>query len=88
MGKRQRTDDDGTEVKAKLRKSNDEYDGNGAAVVVDSDQESLPDILKLHVICCELFDYLSLEDLNSLGKTGNRLHRLVSFYFQQNYSMS
>lgn len=45
-----------------------------------------PEIFKLHAIACdELFDYLSLKDLHSLGQTCQRFQRLTGLYFQQNF---
>lgn len=53
--------------------------------VADSQaQESA--IFKLNAICCDdLFEWLPLEDLHSLGQTCKRMHRLTGLYFQENY---
>lgn len=43
-------------------------------------------IFKLNDFCFEeLFDYLSLRDLHSLGQTCSHLYQLTAVYFQQNY---
>lgn len=45
------------------------------------------EILKLHAVACEdLFEYLNLKDLISLGLTCPRMYRLTKKYFQQNYA--
>lgn len=42
--------------------------------------------LKLNAICCnDLFNWLSLDDLYSLGQTCKRMQRLTSVYFQENF---
>lgn len=42
----------------------------------DRNQEPRPAIFKLNAICCEdLFDWLSLRDLHSLGQTNGTTHR-------------
>lgn len=49
-------------------------------------QEQIADILKLDIDCLEeLFDYLPLNDLVSMGKTCKRLQRVAGYCFQQNY---
>lgn len=42
-------------------------------------------IFKLNAICCDdLFEWLSIKDLDSLGQTCRRMHRLTGLYFQEN----
>lgn len=49
-------------------------------------QENACDIFKLDVDCCEeLFEWLSIEDLHSLGQTCKRMHRIAGMFFRQNY---
>lgn len=63
----------------------DEPDQNGIAVAVARDHESPPAIFKLHAIACEdLFEYLSLKDIYSIGMTCKRMNRLAGLYFKEN----
>lgn len=55
-------------------------------VIISHEKNSLPDIFKLHAIACDdLFDFLSLSDLSSMGLTCERMNRLIGLYFQQNF---
>lgn len=55
---------------------------------VSPDQNSSPAIFKLHAIACEdLFDYLTLKDLHSLGLTCERFNKLTGLYFQENFDI-
>lgn len=77
-------------VKSKQQKQNDGIDLNviQAAVGVQT-EESPAFILKLNAICCDdLFDWLSLKDLHSLGQTCKRMHRLTGLYFQENFKQT
>lgn len=51
-------------------------------------QMSTP-IFKLDTDCCdEIFEYLTLKDLNSLGQTCRALQKVVGEYFGRNYKFS
>lgn len=57
----------------------------GDAVAVNKDKKAA--ILKLDFDCGDnAFDYLTLEDLVSIGKTCNRMQQLAGYCFQQNFS--
>lgn len=59
---------------------------NASKSTIPFDQNPSPHIFKLHVICCnELFDYLPLEDLMSIGQTCIRFNKIVEKYFEENY---
>lgn len=48
---------------------------------------SLPPIFKLNGHCFdELFDYLSLKDLHSLGQTSKSMQQMTGTFFKFNYS--
>lgn len=50
------------------------------------DQNPSPDIFKLHALACfELFDYLSFDDIYSIGESCKRLNRIAGTYFRDNY---
>lgn len=70
-----------------VRKINRKIKQQKIAIAVDVDnQRQSPPIFKLHAICCDdLFDFLSLKDLYSLGLTCKRMQRLTGIYFQENY---
>lgn len=67
---------------SKRRKSNNE---EPVAVAV-ANNETLPSIFKLDVDCFEeVFEYLSLKDLSSVGKTCTRMQKIAGYFYQQNY---
>lgn len=73
-------------AKAELPNSNDEIDQNEMAIAIACDQKSPPPIFKLHVIAWDdVLDYLSFDDLISIGNTCKRLNRLAGLYFQENF---
>lgn len=46
-----------------------------------------PPIFRLNKDCCEeLFDFLSLKDLRTIGQTHKRMQSIAGYSFQQNYS--
>lgn len=50
-------------------------------------EESTPDIFKLNVDCFhEIFDWLSLQDLMSTGRTCRRLHQVAGDFYRTNYA--
>lgn len=52
----------------------------------DVQYQQSPDIFKLNAICCDdLFEWLSIKDLDSLGQTCKRMHRLTGLHFQENF---
>lgn len=52
----------------------------------DASDASPPGIFKLDVDCCEeLFEYLPLNDLHSLGQTCKRLHQYTGCFIRDNY---
>lgn len=60
--------------------------GNAAAAAAASTNQSA-DILKLDIDCFEeVFDYLTLADLISIGKTCKRLNQIIGHILQQYYS--
>ncbi|XP_055326436.1 uncharacterized protein LOC129580230, partial [Sitodiplosis mosellana] len=74
--------------KSKQQKLNDVNPRGTAAAAVDGQNEepAPPAIFKLNAICCDdLFEWLSLKDLHSLGQTCKRMQRLTGVYFQENY---
>lgn len=55
-------------------------------LALSSNAEEEPSIFALDADCMEeLFDYLPLRDLCSVGRTCKRLHRAAGKYFTQNY---
>lgn len=85
MSKRTENVGEFSNSKSKRQKPS-EINPNEIDVVNVQNQDSLPPILKLNAICCDdLFDWLSLEDLHSLGQTCKRMHRLTGLYFQENF---
>lgn len=51
-----------------------------------TDQASSTPIYKLNAFCCdEIFDYLSLSDLHSLGQTCKTMQRVAGEYFKRNF---
>lgn len=64
--------------------------GGAAAAAAASDapiQQQSAAILKLDIDCFEeIFDYLPMTDLISIGKTCKRLNRFAGYIFQQNFS--
>ena len=81
MGKRR--SDNKIGKKSKRQKPNS-VDVNEISVAVNAQKGELaPPISKLNAICCDdLFEWLSIEDLHSLGQTCERMHRLTGLYFQ------
>lgn len=72
-------------VESKRQKLN-ELDENEIAVALDVQYQQSSDIFKLNAICCDdLFEWLSIKDLYSLGQTCKRMHRLTGLYFQENF---
>ena len=71
-----RENDGETNAKSKQQKRND-IDANEIAVAAPvnvQNEEPTPAIFKLNAICCDdLFEWLSLEDLHSLGQTCKRM---------------
>lgn len=83
----ERENDGTTEANDKVKsKSNDDAVQNKIVVAVNRDENVLSDIFKLHAIACDdLFEYLSLKDLHSIGMTCRRMNRLAGMYFQENF---
>lgn len=80
MSKRSNLDDNKTNPAAKIQK----YEPTSE---IAFDQNPSPDIFRLHaIVCFELFDYLSLKDLHSMGQTCKRFNRIAGDYFKNNYS--
>ncbi|XP_055304987.1 uncharacterized protein LOC129569834 [Sitodiplosis mosellana] len=79
----------------KESKQNEDKDRNKRNGAVDTAEEvNLPDIkddlppsiFKLDIDCCEeLFEYLPLRDLHSLGQTCKRMHRFTGYFVRENY---
>lgn len=68
------------------RRNNVDSKEIAVSVNVLQNQKRLPPILKLNAICCDdLFDWLSLEDLHSLGQTCKRMQRLTAIHFKRNF---
>ncbi|XP_031633905.1 uncharacterized protein LOC116347460 [Contarinia nasturtii] len=83
----QKQDADQSGAIAQKMKSNDE-DNNPAkrAVVAVNDEQKLAEIFKLTIDCFEeVFDYLSLKDLASIGQTCKRMKRIAGHCFLLNY---
>lgn len=78
-----------TKAKSKQQKRN-KFDVNEMAVAAPvhvQNEEPTPAIFKLNAICCDdLFEWLSLKDLHSLGQTCKRMQRLTGVYFQENFT--
>lgn len=85
MSKRQK--DDESHEKANQQKRSD-GDSKEIAVAVDTqNQINASPILKLNAICCDdLFDWLSSDDLHSLGQTCKRMKQLTGVYFRENFN--
>lgn len=65
-----------------------EPDGNCAAIAGPSNEQLLvmPEIFKLDIDCFdEIFEYLSLKDLHSFGKTCKTMQKVAGEYFKRNY---
>lgn len=64
----------------------DETDKNQMAIAGPSNEQTSPKIFKLDVDCFdEIFEYFSLEDLDSFGQTCKAMHKLTGEYFKRNY---
>lgn len=85
MSKRKK--DGESNEKANQQKRND-VDSKEIAVAVDTQNQVNPSpILKLNAICCDdLFDWLSLRDLQSLGQTCKRMKQLTGVYYRENFN--
>lgn len=69
-------------LRSPLQKTNDQENKWEIAF----DQNPSPAIFKLHAIACyELFDYLELKDIHSMGQTCKRFNRIGGIYFQDNW---
>lgn len=95
-------DSDNNETSAKKGETNNENDQDKNNIVAEiaavdkanTDSGAVPpiceqsaDILKLDIDCFEeVFDYLPLKDLISIGKTCKRLQNVCGYIFHQNYS--
>lgn len=78
------------EINEKLKEQNQELnvnDPSGAAAGVNiRNGPCSPAIFKLNAICFDdLFEWLSLTDLNSLSQTCKRMQQLTGLYFQENF---
>lgn len=84
MGKRK--NDGESNEKANQQKRSD-VNSKEIAVAVDTQNQVNPSpILKLNAICCDdLFDWLSLKDLCSLGQTCKRMKQLTGVYYRENF---
>lgn len=81
--------------KLKLKEETDaieKADDVAVAVVIEGAKElnsvdaSPPSIFKLDIDCCEeLFEYLPLDDLHSLGQTCKRMYQYTGHYVRDNY---
>lgn len=70
------------EPSSKMRKSIENEQNQIAA----QNTELQPDIFKLNVDCFEeIFDYLSLGDLASFGRTCKRMQQVAGHWFRENY---
>lgn len=59
------------------------------ADVINIDENPPPSIFKLNVDCFEeLFDYLTLQELHSLGQTCTKMHHIIGYFFRQNYKLA
>ena len=88
MSKRE-NDGEINEEKLKHQKPNDAGPSEIAVAVADAvnvQKEELPSpIFKLNAICCDdLFDWVSVKDLHSLGQTCHRMQQLTGYYFREN----
>ncbi|XP_055305879.1 uncharacterized protein LOC129570339 [Sitodiplosis mosellana] len=73
----------------KHQKLNNIYPNEIAAGVDSQQKESPPAIFKLNAICCDdLFEWLEIEDLHSLGQTCKRMHRLTGLYFRESFKQT
>lgn len=83
-----RKNDDESNEKAHQQKRSD-VDSKQIAVAVDTrNQVNASPILKLNAICCDdLFDWLSSEDLHSLGQTCKRMKQLTGVYLRDNLNI-
>lgn len=72
---------------SKQKKPKKEDPNENVPVDIQNRGSLSPAIFKLHAICCDdWFEWLSFEDLHSLGQTCKRMHRLIGLYFQNNFS--
>lgn len=95
--KRKRNSDK-DQIDGKKLKPKEENDPQGSAAAVDGAEESneadanddpSPSIFKLNIDCCEeLFEYLSLEDLHSLGQTCKKMNQYTGYFVRENYKSS
>lgn len=91
--KRSNPNEGGSNSHDKPDNSQSEYDQNeamgadGAAAADAPIHQQSAAILKLDIDCFEeIFDYLPITDLISIGKTCKRLNRFAGYIFQQNFS--
>ncbi|XP_055316496.1 uncharacterized protein LOC129576061 [Sitodiplosis mosellana] len=65
----------------------DETDRTQSSIAGASNEQPSPKIFKLDIDCLdELFEYLSLQDLDSFAKTCKAMHKVAGEYFKRNYS--
>lgn len=81
------SDDESKSKQLKLSIDDQNIQPNDVQIAGSSHQDpSLSPIFNLTVDCCdEIFDYLSLEDLNSFGKTCKTFQKVAGEYFKRNY---
>lgn len=80
---------DGSQPTAKKRRAGNEGEKDRNAIEaasIASNQNQTADIFKLDIDCFEeVFDYLNLKDLLSVGKTCKRLQKVAIHIRKQNY---
>lgn len=75
-------------VESKRQKLN-ELDENEIADALDVQYQQSPDIFKLDGIGYDdLFEWLSIKDLDSLGQTCKQMHRITGLHFHKNFKKS
>lgn len=80
-----RENDDVNEQSKRQKPDEDDTNETTALAAIGQREDTQPAIFKLNAIFCEdLFDWLSLQDLHSLGQTCKRMNRLTGLYFQEN----
>lgn len=70
----------------KKRKTRSNSESDEAEMAAASNDQQTAEILRLDVDCCgETFDYLSFDDLISVGQTCKQMHQIVGHILQQSY---
>ncbi|XP_031635826.1 uncharacterized protein LOC116348820 [Contarinia nasturtii] len=75
-------------TKLSLPRHNQNQTRNADTMAGPSNAESSPEIFKLNIDCFdEIFEYLNVKDLYSIGQTCKRMNKVAGEYFKENHSL-